>query len=295
MKILNYGSLNLDYVYRVNHIVKPGETIDSYSVNCFPGGKGLNQTVAIARAGSKVYHAGLIGEDGLKLKELLKKEEVDCSFLSVVSGNTGTAFIQVDDSGQNSIVLNGGANRMNSRQMCDHVLEHFGEKDILLLQNEINLIDYIIDEAYKRRMYIILNPSPMNQNVLDCNLEKVSMFIMNENEGQSITGAETAEDILSEMKNRYPKAETVLTLGSEGSVYESSKGRIYQKAYNVKAVDTTAAGDTFTGYLISSISKGYEMPTCLELASKAAAIAVSRMGATSSIPYVHEVMEANLL
>jgi ribokinase len=294
MRILNYGSLNMDYVYRVNEIVKPGETIDSTSVDCYPGGKGLNQTLAVARAGSKIYHAGMIGEDGKRLKKLLENDQVDCRFLNVVPGNTGTAFIQVADNGQNCIVLNGGANRMNSEELCDSILEQFGEKDILILQNEINLVNYIIDKAYDKKMYIVFNPSPINQAVLDCNLDKISMFIMNENEGQSITGADLEDDILSQMKMKFPEAEVVLTLGSKGSIYQNKEQKIYQKAFSVKAIDTTAAGDTFTGYFISAMSKGMEISVCLELATKASAIAVSKMGATSSIPHIKEVTETNL-
>lgn len=294
MKIINYGSLNLDYVYRVKDIVKPGETIDSYSVNHYPGGKGLNQTVALARAGARVCHGGMIGEDGLSLKKLLESEEVDCSYLKILPGHTGTAFIQVADNGQNSIVLNGGTNRMNTEELCKQALESFGQGDILLLQNEINLIDYLIDQAFEKGMYIVLNPSPITESLLHCNLHKVSMFLMNEIEGQCITGKEELEDILEEMRRKYPAADLVMTLGSEGAVYQGREGSLRQRAFSVQAVDTTAAGDTFTGYLLAAMAEGKPVAECLELASKAAAIAVTRMGATSSIPYLKEVVSFTL-
>lgn len=294
MKILNYGSLNLDYVYRVKNIVKPGETIDSYSVNHYPGGKGLNQTIALARAGAKVYHGGMIGEDGLALKRLLEEEQVDCTYLKVLPGNTGTAFIQVAENGQNSIVLNGGTNRMNTTELCDQALEQFGQGDILLLQNEISMIDYLIDQAYDKKMYVALNPSPITESLLHCNLHKVSMFVMNEIEGQCITRKEEIEDVLAEMRRRFPAADLVMTLGSQGSVYQGREGKINQSAFSVQAVDTTAAGDTFTGYLLASMAAAKPIAECLTLASKAAAMAVTRMGATNSIPYLSEVMGIKL-
>ena len=147
MKVLNYGSLNIDHVYQVDQIVQPGQTIDSYGVNVFPGGKGMNQSIAIARAGSRVYHAGNIGADGQFMKELLEEAGADCTWLRTVDVGTGSTFIQVDSNGQNCIVLNGGANRANTREYVDQVLADFGEGDLILLQNEINEVGYMIEKA----------------------------------------------------------------------------------------------------------------------------------------------------
>lgn len=289
MKILNYGSLNIDHVYNVDAIVKPGQTIDSFSVSRHPGGKGMNQSVALARAGASVYHAGMIGSDGLFLKELLLKDGVDCRFLKTVDGNTGSAFIQVDKNGQNCIVLNGGTNRMNTREYCDEVLSFFEEDDILLLQNEINEIDYLIDRAYEKKMYIVLNPSPMNENVLKCNLHKVSLFLMNEDEAARISGKSEPEEVLNAMKAAYPDSEVVMTLGAQGSVYQGKGTFVKQEAFRVKAVDTTAAGDTYTGFLLASLADGKSIQDCLALASKASAISVTKEGAASSIPYMKDI------
>ena len=153
----------------------------------------------------------------------------------------------MDANGQNCIVLNGGANRANSKEYVDEVLANFGEGDLVLLQNEINEVGYIIDKAYEKGMVIVVNPSPMNEKILACDLKKVSMFLMNEDEGMAITGKQEPADILAAMAEMYPKAQTVLTLGSKGSVYQGNGRTIEQKAFRVKAVDTTAAGDTFTG------------------------------------------------
>jgi len=294
MKVLNYGSLNIDHVYQVDQIVQPGQTIDSYGVNVFPGGKGMNQSIAIARAGCRVYHAGNIGADGQFMKELLEEAGADCKWLRTVEVGTGSTFIQVDSNGQNCIVLNGGANRANTREYVDEVLADFGEGDLILLQNEINEVGYIIDKAYEKGMIIVVNPSPMNEKILACDLKKVSMFLMNEDEGMAITGKEAAADILAAMTEMYPEAQTVLTLGSKGSVYQGKGRTIEQKAFRVKAVDTTAAGDTFTGYLLAGMARGEDMAACLEQGSKASAIAVTREGATTSIPVLAEVQAAEL-
>ena len=289
MKVLNYGSMNIDHVYQVDQIVQPGQTIDSYGVNVFPGGKGMNQSIAIARAGCRVYHAGNIGADGQFMKELLEEAGADCTWLRTVEVGTGSTFIQVDSNGQNCIVLNGGANRANSKEYVDEVLANFGEGDLVLLQNEINEVGYIIDKAYEKGMIIVVNPSPMNEKILACDLKKVSMFLMNEDEGMAITGKQEAADILAAMTEMYPNAQTVLTLGSKGSVYQGNGRTIEQKAFRVKAVDTTAAGDTFTGYLLAGMARGEDMAKCLEEGSKASAIAVTREGATTSIPVLAEV------
>ncbi len=294
MKVLNYGSLNIDHVYQVDQIVQPGQTIDSYGVNVFPGGKGMNQSIAIARAGCRVYHAGNIGSDGQFMKELLEQAGADCTWLRTVEVGTGSTFIQVDRNGQNCIVLNGGANRANSREYVDEVLVGFGQGDLVLLQNEINEVGYIMEKAYEKGMTVVLNPSPMNEKILACDLSKVSMFLMNEDEGMAITGKEEPEEILAAMREMYPHAQTVLTLGSKGSVYQGCGRTIRQNAFRVKAVDTTAAGDTFTGYLLAGMARGEDMALCLEEGAKASAIAVTRPGATTSIPVREEVLEAQL-
>ena len=289
MRFVNFGSLNIDYTFGVDKIVCAGQTISSVSEQRFPGGKGLNQSLAAARAGCELYHAGLIGDDGGFLKELLQEADVDCRFLKEVSGGTGKAFIQVEASGQNCIVLSGGANQKNTEAYCDEVLDYFGRGDYLLLQNEVNCLSYLIDKAYEKGMKIVLNPSPMDEKILACDLSKISVFIMNEDEGSRISGETTPEKILDKMETLYPEAEVVLTLGEKGCAYSYKKQRIYQKSYPVSAVDTTGAGDTFTGYYLACSLENMNIRDCLEYASRAAAIAVTRKGAASAIPWRQEV------
>lgn len=294
MKVLNFGSLNLDYVYSVDHMVTPGETLASYGMSVFCGGKGLNQSIALAKAGVSVYHAGMVGEEGGALLEACKEGGVKTDFIKTIPGKSGHTIIQVDKEGQNCILLFGGANRSITKEYVDEVLLHFEKGDILLLQNEVNLLDYIIDRAYETGMMIILNPSPYDSALDACDFSKISMFLLNEVEGGQVTGEKETDAILEKLKEIYPDAKVVLTLGGEGSVYQYKDEQYRQGIYPVKAVDTTAAGDTFTGYFISSVLEGLPVPEGLKLAAKASAIAVSRQGATASIPLREEVLKAEL-
>lgn len=292
MKVLNFGSMNVDYVYQVDHILIPGETLASKERNVFCGGKGLNQSIALAKAGIPVYHAGLVGQGGDALLETCRENGVNIQFVKRTDGPCGHTMIQVDKRGQNSILLFGGSNRCITREFVDEVLDFFDRGDIILLQNEINELSYIIDRAYKKGMMVILNPSPYDSALDDCDLTKVSLFLVNEIEGGQITGEQKPEKILEKMKEKYPDSAVVLTLGSEGSVYQDKTGICHQEIYKVKAVDTTAAGDTFTGYFISSIIDGKPVKEGLSLAAKASSIAVSRPGAAASIPLKNEVENA---
>lgn len=289
MKVLNFGSLNLDYVYSVDHMVTPGETLASYGMNVFCGGKGLNQSIALAKAGVEVYHAGLIGEEGETLLKTCQEGGVDSRYIRKTTEKSGHTIIQVDKDGQNCILLYGGANQSITREYVDEVLSHFEKGDILLLQNEINLLDYIINQAYEKGMMIILNPSPYNEKLDSCDFKKISMLLLNEVEGAQVTGEKDEKKILVRLKELYPDMQVVLTLGKDGSVYQY-KDQVYRQGiFSVQAVDTTAAGDTFTGYFISSILEGMPVDEGLKLAAKASAIAVSREGATASIPVKAEV------
>ena len=289
MKVLNFGSLNLDYVYSVDHMVTPGETLASFGMNVFCGGKGLNQSIALAKAGVEVYHAGLIGEEGEILLKTCQEGGVDSRYIRKTTEKSGHTIIQVDKDGQNCILLYGGANQSITREYVDEVLSHFEKGDILLLQNEINLLDYIINQAYEKGMMIILNPSPYNEKLDSCDFKKISMLLLNEVEGAQVTGEKDEKKILVRLKELYPDMQVVLTLGKDGSVYQY-KDQVYRQGiFSVQAVDTTAAGDTFTGYFISSILEGMPVDEGLKLAAKASAIAVSREGATASIPVKAEV------
>ncbi len=206
----------------------------------------------------EVYHAGLVGDGGEILIDTCREAGVHTDFIQKLEGPCGHTIIQVDKNGQNCILLYGGSNQKMTKEYIDTVLGHFDKGDILLLQNEVNLVDYMIDQAYAKQMMIILNPSPYNSALDTCDYSKVSMFLMNEIEGAQVTGKQEPEEILQELRKRYPTVKTVLTLGGDGAVYQDGDSICRQAIFPVKAVDTTAAGDTFTGYFITSIIEKME-------------------------------------
>ena len=231
----------------------------------------------------------MIGEEGEILLKTCQEGGVDSRYIRKTTEKSGHTIIQVDKDGQNCILLYGGANQSITREYVDEVLSHFEKGDILLLQNEINLLDYIINQAYEKGMMIILNPSPYNEKLDSCDFKKISMLLLNEVEGAQVTGEKDEKKILVRLRELYPDMQVVLTLGKDGSVYQY-KDQVYRQGiFSVQAVDTTAAGDTFTGYFISSILEGMPVEEGLKLAAKASAIAVSREGATASIPIKAEV------
>lgn len=287
--MLNFGSLNIDYVYSVSHIVAGGETIHSQSLASFAGGKGLNQSIAMARAGVAVHHAGMVGQDGRELLDMLKENGVDTGYIKVVNGRSGHAIIQLSASGENSIVLYGGANRALTEGFIDDVLAGFGRGDVLLLQNEVNLVNYIIERGHDKGMRIALNPSPFDDAITQCDLGKIDIFIVNQIEGMQITGEGNTDTIPEKIRQMFPSAIIVLTLGENGSVLVCKDGEFRQPAFKVPVIDTTGAGDTYTGYILMGLLNGDTYQDAMALASKAAALTVSVKGAANSIPSLEEV------
>ena len=308
-KILTFGSLNIDYVYSVDHFVQKGETLASSALEIFSGGKGLNQSVALGRAGAEVFHAGAVGPDGQFLVDLLQEAGVDTHLVKrLESVRTGNAIIQRDPEGNNCILLYGGANQAITREQVKESLEGFGAGDYIVLQNEINQMPFLMEQAHAKGMHIVLNPSPMNGRIFEMPLGCVDYLILNEVEAAQILEADTpalgdekaalgdekAGEAMAELlKKKFPRSRIVLTLGENGSVYCGEETRIRQPAYAVRAVDTTAAGDTFTGYFIAGISRGMSAEEALDTASRAAAIAVTKPGAAPSIPAWEQVQDWN--
>ena len=234
MAIVNIGSMNIDKVYGVEQFVTAGETISATSYYENFGGKGLNQSVAIARAGAKVFHAGAVGTDGQCLLDFLQDSGVDTSLIRRADVKQGNALIQVDTNGQNCIIVYGGSNAEVTKEDVDAVLSHFRPGDYLVLQNETSSLAYAVDAAYARGLCTVLNASPVNEKLKDVDLGKLGWL----------------------------------------------------------KVDTTAAGDTFTGFFIGSLENGKPLPQALKTAAMAASIAITRPGAAPSIPGIVEVEEA---
>ena len=289
MKIYNLGSLNIDYVYAVEHFVTAGETLSSEGMNIFPGGKGLNQSVALAKAGVKVIHGAVIGDGGELLTNTLAEAGADISRIKKQNGSCGHAIIQVDKNGQNSILLFAGTNHCIEEAYIEEFLFDAEENDILLLQNETNALDKIFDVANKKKMQIAFNPSPFDADIKNLPLSYIKWWFCNEIEGKALFGSSDPREIANTFAKKYPNSNLILTLGSEGSVFINADTYIEQPIYKVHTVDTTAAGDTFTGYFLATITNGKDIAFSLDFAAKASAITVSRSGASSSIPTYIEV------
>ncbi len=292
MKLLVFGSLNIDHTYHLQHFVRAGETMECDSYRRSEGGKGLNQAVALAKAGQEVYMAGAIGQDGMFLMDTLRAAGSDTSLVRVVDGPTGHALIQVDVSGANCIIINSGANGSITETMIEETLDHFEAGDYVLLQNEINGVDKIIVRAKQRGLRVVLNPSPVSAGMKVWPLELVDWFILNEIEGSDITGKSEPDNVLDELLSRYPNCRIVLTLGEKGAVYADKSTRIRQEAIRAEAVDTTAAGDTFTGYFLTTFLQIGDITKALHMAARAASITITRNGASQSIPFASELTNA---
>lgn len=292
MKIVNFASANIDYVYDVNHIVRPGETISAKTMEIFAGGKGLNQSVAIAKAGGCVYHAGFIGSDGGFLLKILQDCGAKLDYICQVEEKNGHAIIQVNQKGENCIVVFPGTNALVSKTYIDKVLADFTRGDMVILQNEITNLPYIMEMAHKKGLSIVLNPSPFEEKLKELDLNLISCLVLNETEAQGIFGTDDPSRIHGALKAGYPRLKVVLTRGAKGCVYLDEKEILPCPAYQVEAVDTTAAGDCFTGYFVSLIASGADYEKALRIASAASAITVSRRGAAPSIPYIQEVYAA---
>lgn len=289
MRIWNFGSLNVDYVYQVDHAVLPGETLSSTGRDIFCGGKGLNQSLGLARGGAQVMHVGCTGDDGDMLRDMLESNGVDISLLKKLPGPGGHTFIQVDKNGQNSILLFPGTNHALTPELVDEALSQAQPGDMVLLQNETSSIPYIMKQAAARGLETVWNPSPCPQDVEAFPLEAVSTFAVNELEGAAIAGCAEPEAILDTLRARFPHVKVLLTLGSRGSCYDDGT-RVYADCVKVQAVDTTAAGDTFLGFFLANRDR-IGPQAALKLASAAAAMAVTVAGAANSIPTLAAVLE----
>ena len=208
----------------------------------------------------------------------------------MLDGKTGHAIIQKAKDGGNCILLFGGANQQITREMVDGVMDHFEKGDYLVLQNEISEIGYIMERAREKGMVLVFNPSPMDDKISTYPLEYVDYFLLNEIEAGDICGEQgSGEELLQKLSDKFPESKIVLTLGGDGSLYRDGQRILTQGIYKVPVADTTAAGDTFTGFLIGGLVQGLDAGEALDLAAKAAAIAVSRPGAAPSIPSREEV------
>lgn len=255
--VLNFGSLNIDLVYNVPHFIMPGETLACTGFHRFAGGKGLNQSVALAKAGVSVFHAGKIGPDGQFLLDTLKEAGVRTDYVFHAETPSGHAVIEIDANGSNRILLYPGTNREITEAEIRSVLDHFDRGTVLLLQNEINGIDFLLKEAARRGFTTVLNPAPCTPDVLKLPLDLVHLLFVNEIEAAQLADCPADvphEQIADQLCGKYPETEFILTLGAAGAMYaKGADTRFHIPAENAQVVDTTSAGDTFTGYYLAAI------------------------------------------
>ena len=291
MKVLNFGSLNYDHVYEVDHFTQPKETQSSLSYIRNFGGKGLNQSIALAKAGMDVYHAGKVGSDGQDFIDYLNRYNVKTDYLLKDNSEaTGHAIIEICK-GQNRIILHGGANQSIDEKQIDEVLSHFDAGDVLLVQNEISSMAYLIAKAHEKGMIVAFNTAPMNEKVFTYPLDLVDIFIVNEIEGAGLAEVESddIDVVIAGLREKYPFKKIVLTVGEKGSYYIEKDTLIHQDIYKADVVDTTAAGDTFTGFFLASYFQDGNVVKALDLAARASGITVQGKGAAQSIPDISQL------
>jgi ribokinase len=294
--IVVVGSLNMDLVTQTERVPVMGETLTGTAFKTVCGGKGGNQAFAAARLGGKVTMLGCVGNDvfGKELIRSLSEQGIDCEHISVCEGTeSGTASITVCD-GDNSIIIIPGANGLVS---VDYVKENetiLKEADFIVLQLEIPLatVEYLVDFASVHDIPVMLNPAPA-QKLSDELLKKVAYMIVNETEcefftGEKVTTVEDAKKGIALLKEKGIR-HAIVTLGSQGAVYDMGEEVFHEPARKVKAVDSTAAGDTFTAGIVVSLLEGKEMSEAIRFATVASSITVTRMGAQTSIPGREEV------
>lgn len=291
-KIIVIGSINIDLVFHVEDFVKAKETVSAKSMERYLGGKGLNQAIALTKAYPEVRLFGNIAQSEPHLKEEIRALGLNTEFIDAIEGETGMAFIQVDKTGQNCIVLNKGVNHRFVISRLEEVLAQFHEGDMVVLQNEINGLETIIKTAKAKGLRIAFNPSPFESKLLDLPLGETDIMIFNEVEGKMLSHFKEPELILKTLHNRYPNTILVLTLGPDGILAQAANTTYEMSAHTVPVVDTTAAGDAFTGYFLAAIMKGLSVADALDMANAAGALTVTKKGAASSIPDLSEVLEA---
>ncbi|KAA2315437.1 ribokinase [Pseudooceanicola sediminis] len=280
MAIWNLGSVNADLVYRVRHMPTPGETLSAYDHQKGLGGKGANMSVACHRAGSHVEHIGAVGEDGTWMKDRLATYGVKVGHLANLPGPSGQAVILLDDAGENEIIILDGANRDITEAMVDAALSRAKPGDTAIFQNETSVQDHFARAARAAGLRLAYAAAPFEAAAVAAVMEHLDILVMNAVE------AEQLEAALGQPPEALPIADVVITLGGEGCRWiNTATGTVRTfAAPKVTPVDTTGAGDTFTGYLIAGLDQGLAMEAALEMAQKAGALMVTRLGTADVIP-----------
>ena len=292
--IYNLGSINIDHVYQVDGFARPGETISSYAYAMFLGGKGINQSIATLRAGGAVCHIGCINPADAWLRAQLTAFGIDSLAIQTTTTPSGHAIIQIDANAENTIMLFAGANACIDAAAVQHLLQQANSGDWLLCQHETNGIAAAMNAAQSAGLRLAFNPAPFAASVLNLPLEHVELLIVNQIELSQFGGTDSIEDNIQRIQKQYKNIEIIVTLGKQGSIWQTTDTQIFQPAFTVQAIDTTAAGDTFIGYLLSLYHSGATRKQALHTAAKAAALAVTQLGAATSIPALPQVSDSSI-
>lgn len=283
MTIYNLGSINADLFYSLPHLPLPGETLASQTFSRGLGGKGANMSVAVARAGARCAHIGAVGADGEWMVERLTEYGVDTRPIRRSSEASGHALILVEQSGENSIVLYPGANRALSETDIAQTLSQATAQDTFLTQNETNLQREGAERAASLGMRVVYAAAPFDAEAVQAVLPLLNMLVLNEVEAQQL------EQATGLSPDRLPVADVVVTLGAKGCRWFHDGAPQDFAAPKVTPVDTTGAGDTFTGYLLAGLDRGMPMAQAIGLAQKAGALMVTRHGTADVIPDLKDV------
>lgn len=286
MTIYNLGSINADLFYSLPHLPLPGETLASTTFSRGLGGKGANMSVAAARAGARCAHIGAVGPDGAWAVERLTEYGVDTRPVVTLPEATGHALILVDAAGENSIVLYPGANRALSETHIADVLAQATAADTFLTQNETNLQREAAEIAASKGMRVVYAAAPFDADAVQAVLPLMNMLVLNEVEAQQL------EQATGLSPDKLPVADVVMTLGAKGCRWFHDGQAQDFAALKVTPVDTTGAGDTFTGYLLAGLDRGMPMAQAIALAQKAGALMVTRHGTADVIPDLKDVQDA---
>lgn len=285
MTIYNLGSINADHLYDVPHLPQPGETLSANRFVTGLGGKGINQSIAAASAGAKVVHIGAVGVDGQWAVDQIAGYGIDTRFIKTVDFATGHAIVNVDPDGENAIVIFSGANHCQSAEQITNALRGAEAGDILLLQNETTLQAQAAKIARERGLKVIYSAAPFSVEAVRSVLEDTTLLLMNKLESEQLcAGLETElGDLLV--------PEIIVTKGSGGADWLNPETgeTVHVASFPVTAVDTTAAGDTFAGYLAAGLDQGLSVEEAMLLGSAAAALKVTRKGTAKAIPTRSEV------
>jgi ribokinase len=286
MAVINFGSINIDYTYRTSHLVLAGETLTSSARLQGLGGKGMNQSIALHRAGVPVVHVGCIESDDEWTKNQMLQSGVDLRGISELSEPTGHAIIEVSDQGDNRIILYPGANHQLTSQQIQEALLANEDCGFVLTQNETNKVDEILTTSKNAGKTVVFNPAPCDVNAAKLPLDHVDFLVVNEVELMQLAADESIESAIIKLQENLPHIKLVVTLGADGVRYIDADISLHVPAKKVdKVVDTTAAGDTFIGYFMAGLTQSLGVEKSLEWGVSASAITVTTLGASSSIPW----------